>query len=207
MLNLIESVIALLVSAFCSYYLYAMINPRAMYVFLSLLGLAILGSVALLRRYRFHSIDALACFMLTMIVWMVSPASIEGFKGKKKGKQTPKPQDDDEDEEEDGLDMESESRKNPTKGSKKEDFGEAHVDLGSTFLKAYSKLNPDQVGNMRKDTKELMETQKQLMDTLTNMGPAVQQGVELIENFKKYFSGGVGGGLMGDLGSPPVPPA
>lgn len=62
-----------------------------------------------------------------------------------------------------------------------------HMDLGSTFLKAYNKLDPAQISSMKDDTKELMETQKQLMETLKGMGPAVTQGVDLINTFKTYF--------------------
>ena len=38
-----------------------------------------------------------------------------------------------------------------------------HVDLGTTILHAYRNLTPEQIGGMRKDTKELMELQKELM--------------------------------------------
>lgn len=208
MLQKVEILIALLVSAFCAYYAHAMISHKAMYIFLCFLAAAVTASAVLLKRFRFHAVDALACFLLTMIIWFVSPGSLEGFEGrtKKRAKQTAAGSElDDEDEEDmDGTqeDMEAESREKPKAGAKKEDFGEAHVDLGSTFLKAYSKLKPDQVEGMKRDTKELMDTQKALMTTLSSMGPAVQQGVELIENFKKYFgaSGGPGGGLAGGLG-------
>jgi hypothetical protein len=42
---------------------------------------------------------------------------------------------------------------------------------------------------MRDDTKELMETQKQLMETLSSLGPQVKQGAELVDSFKSMFSG------------------
>lgn len=199
MLQKVEIFIALLVAAFCAYYAHVMISHKAMYIFLCFVAGAIMASAALLKKFRFHAVDVLACFLLTMIIWFVSPSTLEGFEGRKKrAKQSPAAEDDDEDED-DMEDGEAEARKVPSKDSKKEDFGESHVDLGSTFLKAYSKLKPDQVENMRKDTKELMETQKALMGTLSSMGPAVQQGVELIENFKKYF-GGAGGGVGGLAG-------
>lgn len=62
-----------------------------------------------------------------------------------------------------------------------------HLDVGSTLLHAYRKLNPEQVMQMRKDTQELMETQKQLIETLSSLGPQVQQGVELMDTFKGMF--------------------
>ena len=66
---------------------------------------------------------------------------------------------------------------------------EHHLDAGTTILHAFQKLNPDQVLQMRDDTKELMETQKQLVDTLSSLGPQVKQGAELVESFKSMFSG------------------
>jgi hypothetical protein len=61
-------------------------------------------------------------------------------------------------------------------------------------LHAYRKLDPEQVVQMRKDTQDLMETQKQLIETLAGLGPQVQQGAELIETFKKTFGGNMLGG-------------
>ena len=64
-----------------------------------------------------------------------------------------------------------------------------HLDAGTTILHAFQKLNPEQVLQMRDDTKELMETQKQLMETLSSLGPQVKQGAELVDSFKTMFSG------------------
>jgi hypothetical protein len=66
---------------------------------------------------------------------------------------------------------------------------EHHLDAGTTILHAFQKLNPDQVLQMRDDTKELMETQKQLMETLSSLGPQVKQGAELVDSFKSMFAG------------------
>ena len=77
------------------------------------------------------------------------------------------------------------------KASKDED-GEAHLDAGTTILHAFQKLKPDQVMAMRDDTKELMETQKQLVETLGALGPQVKQGAELVNSFKNMFAGVAG---------------
>jgi hypothetical protein len=69
---------------------------------------------------------------------------------------------------------------------------EAHLDAGTTILHAFQKLKPDQVLAMREDTKELMETQKQLVETLGALGPQVKQGAELIDSFSTMFSGVAG---------------
>ena len=62
-----------------------------------------------------------------------------------------------------------------------------HVDLGTTILHAYRNLTPEQIGGMRKDTKELMELQKELMGTLAEMKPAIEQGAELLGTFSQFF--------------------
>lgn len=88
---------------------------------------------------------------------------------------------------------------NPSKKDKNDDDDEPsphdseskehHLDAGTTILHAFQKLNPDQVLQMRDDTKELMATQKQLMETLSSLGPQVKQGAELVDSFKSMFSG------------------
>jgi len=67
----------------------------------------------------------------------------------------------------------------------------AHIDAGTTILHAFQKLNPEQVLQMRNDTKELMETQKQLVETLSSLGPQVQQGAELVKSFQGMFGGNI----------------
>jgi peptide subunit release factor 1 (eRF1) len=68
---------------------------------------------------------------------------------------------------------------------------EPHIDMGSTILKAYSKMKPEQVSQMRDDTRELMETQQQLIQTLSMLGPQVQQGAELMKTFQGMFGGNI----------------
>ena len=63
--------------------------------------------------------------------------------------------------------FEEESKNLEKKEGEPESTGKsAHVDLGSTILHAYRNLSPEQIGGMRRDTKELMELQKetQLLD-------------------------------------------
>lgn len=43
---------------------------------------------------------------------------------------------------------------------------------------------------MRKDTKELMELQKELMGTLAEMKPAIAQGAEMLASFQSFFGSG-----------------
>ena len=62
-----------------------------------------------------------------------------------------------------------------------------HVDVGTTILHAYRNLSPEQIGGMRRDTKELMSLQKELMGSLSEMKPAIEQGAELLRTFSTFF--------------------
>ena len=91
--------------------------------------------------------------------------------------------------EEDSEPEPSKEKKKPKTSAPEPSGGEHHLDAGTTILHAFQKLNPEQVLQMRDDTKELMETQKQLVETLSSLGPQVQQGADLVESFKHMFSG------------------
>ena len=62
-----------------------------------------------------------------------------------------------------------------------------HVDVGTTILHAYRNLTPEQIGGMRRDTRELLELQKELMGSLAEMKPAIEQGAELLQTFSTFF--------------------
>lgn len=82
---------------------------------------------------------------------------------------------------EDGKKEESKPEPAPPKTS------DPHVDIGTTILHAYRNLTPEQIGGMRRDTKELMELQKELMGSLSEMKPAIEQGAELLKTFSHFF--------------------
>lgn len=78
----------------------------------------------------------------------------------------------------------------------------AHIDAGTNFLKAYESLNPEQIESMRKDTTELIETQKVLMKTLTGMAPILENSQKMMSMFKGSFGedfmkAAIGGGSKG----------
>ena len=75
-------------------------------------------------------------------------------------------------------------------GPKEEDDADFHLDAGTTFLNAYKSLKPDQIAAMTKDTQELMQTQKQLMSTLSTLKPLITDGKEMMNMFQSYFGGG-----------------
>ena len=62
-----------------------------------------------------------------------------------------------------------------------------HLDVGTTILHAYRNLTPEQIGGMRRDTRELLQLQKELMGSLSEMKPAIEQGAELLKTFSTFF--------------------
>lgn len=68
------------------------------------------------------------------------------------------------------------------------------LDSGSTLMKAMESFKPEQVSAMTKDTKQLLETQKGLMEMLNQMRPVLADGKELLQTFTGMF-GGSGGPL------------
>ena len=87
----------------------------------------------------------------------------------------------------------TETFENETKENKQEPeaappkTSDPHVDIGTTILHAYRNLTPEQIGGMRRDTKELMSLQKELMGSLAEMKPAIEQGAELLKTFGTFF--------------------
>ena len=78
-----------------------------------------------------------------------------------------------------------------------------HVDLGTTIMHAYRNLSPEQISGMRKDTKELMDLQKELMGTLSEMKPAIEQGSQMLASFQTFFGSGDPAKMLG--GAAPAP--
>jgi hypothetical protein len=70
---------------------------------------------------------------------------------------------------------------------KKENEGDLTLDTKESFLEAYRSLTPDQVAGLNTDTKQLIQTQQQLLETLKNMGPALKEGQTILNTFKQYF--------------------
>jgi hypothetical protein len=64
------------------------------------------------------------------------------------------------------------------------------LDSGSTLLKAMETFKPEQITAMTSDTKQLLETQKNLMGMLNQMRPVLADGKELLQTFTGMFGGG-----------------
>ena len=61
------------------------------------------------------------------------------------------------------------------------------MDVGSTFMKAYKQLKPEQVQALTTDTQKLISVQKDLMANLNNLKPLVSDGKEIMKTFKSFF--------------------
>jgi hypothetical protein len=76
--------------------------------------------------------------------------------------------------------------------------GGFHIDAGTTVMNALKALKPDQIDAMTKDTKQLIETQKSLMNMLQTFTPMVKEGKQMMETFGSMFNP-AGGAAMGSL--------
>ena len=109
-----------------------------------------------------HTVSVLAGLVGIYLICQITKNTYEGF--------------------EDGHEEKKES---PEPAPPKTD--DPHVDIGTTILHAYRNLSPEQIGGMRRDTKELMGLQKELMGSLSEMKPAIEQGAELLKTFSQFF--------------------
>lgn len=80
--------------------------------------------------------------------------------------------------------------------------GGFHIDSGTSILNALKSLKPDQMAAMTQDTKQLIETQKSLMNMLQSFKPMMSEGKEMMATFQDMFSptttapGSIGGALQ-----------
>jgi Ca2+/Na+ antiporter len=121
-----------------------------------------------------HTVSVLVGLVLVYLISMVTKKTYENFDSKE------------EDKEEKHEKGKGESKKDdPAPAPPK--TNDPHVDVGTTILHAYRNLTPEQIGGMRRDTKELMGLQKELMGSLSEMKPAIEQGAELLQTFSQFF--------------------
>jgi hypothetical protein len=68
------------------------------------------------------------------------------------------------------------------------DNEEEHMlDSKNSFLENYKSLTPIQIKGLNRDTKELIKTQRSLIETLNTMGPTLKEGKTVLDTFKNYF--------------------
>ena len=127
-----------------------------------------------------HTLSVLVGLVLVYLISMVTKRSCEGFEDEDKDEKPEKGK---------GKSKDDDPQPAPPKTD------DPHVDVGTTILHAYRNLSPEQIGGMRRDTKELMGLQKELMGSLSEMKPAIEQGAELLKTFSQFF---------GKDGAPPM---
>jgi hypothetical protein len=71
-----------------------------------------------------------------------------------------------------------------------EDASGPKLDAGKTIMKAMESFDPATIGNMTKDTKSLVDTQKNLISMLNEMRPALREGQQLLQTFGSMFNNG-----------------
>ena len=152
--------------------LYCLVKKRYYDIFL-LLGSFILSY--LLSKNIFYSLFAT---VLIYVIYFNSSSNniMEGMTDKKKKHKSKK----------------EKAKKKPVKKNKEsvpeeEQEEESHIDIGSTFMKAYKNLSPEAIDGLGKDTKDLIGTQQKLMSTLNTLGPTLKEGKKVLDTFKNYF--------------------
>ncbi len=74
--------------------------------------------------------------------------------------------------------------------SKKFPKGKYTFDPKNSYKKTYNNLSNKQIKGLNHDTKSLVKTQEQLMSTLKEMGPVLEQGKSIIGAFDSFFGDG-----------------
>lgn len=179
-----HTTISLGLFAIFAYYLWTCVRREIFYTFVAVVP------AMLVFRKKLSEAEVLVAFLVAVAVNAIVYRAVEHFDGDRKKKSMPKKKKaakktavkENFEDEDDSMSVKSDAE---------DDGKDPHMDLGSTWMNAYEKLSPDVVQNMRADTKELMSTQKELMQSLATMGPAVKEGMELLNSFKQYFGAGV----------------
>ena len=114
----------------------------------------------------------------------IPEVTVEGFKSKKSKKKRKEKFSNKKD---DFVDNMKENYENTDSAENEEENEEFFLDTKGSFMENYKSLTPKQVKGLNKDTQNLIKTQKQLIETLKNMGPALKDGKEILDTFKNYF--------------------
>tara|TARA_X000000950_G_scaffold286749_1_gene396652 strand:- start:9334 stop:9927 length:594 start_codon:yes stop_codon:yes gene_type:complete len=157
-------------------YILAIARFEVFIVFVIIAGIGRLGCVP---RFCAMSIVLAIAFVISfLILWFLKRSNRESFT-----------------DENDTTTQDNDDTKGPKKVNVQQDDDDddddeaGEIDMNKTFLEAYQNLNSDQIGSMTAETQKLIDTQKQLMQTLKNLTPIVKQGKELMDGFKGHFGG------------------
>ena len=81
-----------------------------------------------------------------------------------------------------------------------ESKGGSYIDTGSTISNALKSLKPEQIKEMTRDTQQLLETQKNLMEMLKTFAPMISEGKEMMHTFNGMFGPSSGSGAAAAAG-------
>jgi hypothetical protein len=96
----------------------------------------------------------------------------------------------DDDIEDDNLKNSKDDDKDSKEDDDFEPKNENKIDHKNSYLELFKSLKPDEINSLNSDTQELIKTQKQLIETLQSMGPALKEGKTILDTFKNYFNDG-----------------
>jgi len=96
----------------------------------------------------------------------------------------------DDDIEEENDKVTKEDDKNSKEDEEFEPKTDNKIDHKNSYLELFKSLKPDEINSLNTDTQELIKTQKQLIETLQSMGPALKEGKTILDTFKNYFNDG-----------------
>ena len=65
------------------------------------------------------------------------------------------------------------------------DYSDNFIDYNETMRNNLKNIDMKNIEKMTNETKDLLNTQKQLMKTMADMGPLLKQGMGLVDMFKK----------------------
>jgi hypothetical protein len=68
-----------------------------------------------------------------------------------------------------------------------EEDGDISFSIEDSLVQLYKQMTPETIQGLSKDTQELIQTQKQLLNTIQNMAPVLQDGRKILDSFKDYF--------------------
>ena len=83
-----------------------------------------------------------------------------------------------------------------------ESKGGSYIDTGSTISNALKSLKPEQIKEMTRDTQQLLETQKNLMEMLKTFAPMISEGKEMMHTFNGMFGPSSGAKVAGANAGP-----
>ena len=139
------------------------------FIILLLIGISITKNIALSI-----SISAIVIYVFSMMFYIDTIESFKTKRNKTKRNKTKR----------------NKSKRNKThekfsdmNNDEQEDF----FDSPNSFIENYKSLTPNQIKTLNSDTQSLINTQKQLIETLNNMGPTLKQGKNVLDTFKNYF--------------------